>query len=93
MFSHKHKVFFIFIQIYFCKEEAREPLCFADIAIVSTFGSKENNYTLVIMTYFFIVRCLRPEAYYAIFSHLDLQLTNQLEPVEGSTYKTGVKRK
>ena len=26
-----------------------------------------------------------------IFSHLDLQLTNQLEPVEESTHKTCVK--
>ena len=41
--------------------------------------------------HFFIERCLRLDADYAIFSHLDLQLTNQLEPVEGSTYKTGVK--
>ena len=40
---------------------------------------------------FFIVKCLRPKAHNAIFSHLDLQLTNQLEPVEGSTYKTRVK--
>ena len=40
---------------------------------------------------FFILRCLRPEAHYAIFSHLELQLTNQLEPVEEFTDKTGVK--
>ena len=26
-----------------------------------------------------------------LFAHLDLQLTSQLEPVEGSTYKAGVK--
>ena len=41
--------------------------------------------------FFFIVRCLRPETHNAIFTYLDLQLTNQLDPVEGSTYKTGDK--
>ena len=38
----------------------------------------------------FIARCVRPEAYYVIFSHSNLRLTNQLEPVEGSTNKTGL---
>ena len=41
--------------------------------------------------YLFSLRCLRLEACYAIFCHLDLQMTNQLQAVEGSTYKTGVK--
>ena len=40
-------------------------------------------------SFFFIIRCLRSEAYYATISHLDLKLTNQLEAVKGSTYKTG----
>ena len=30
---------------------------------------------------FFIIRRLRPKAYYATFSHLDLERTNQLKPV------------
>ena len=37
--------------------------------------------------YFFFVRCLRSEAYYAIFFQLDLLLTNQLQPVEEFTYE------
>ena len=50
------------------------------------FGSKCLH-----LSVFFILRCLRLEAYFAIFSHLDIQLTNQLEPVEESTNKTKVK--
>ena len=42
---------------------------------------------LVVTSFFFIVRFLRQEACYAIFSHLDLQLIKQLEPVEGSSFK------
>ena len=40
---------------------------------------------------FFMVRGLRLRGMLCNISHLDLQLTNQLDPVEGSTYKTGVK--
>ena len=36
-----------------------------------------------------IGRCLMPEAFCAIFSHV-LKLANQLEPVAKSTYKTVV---
>ena len=43
------------------------------------------------ITDFYIVKCFRPEVHYANFSLLELQLTNQVESVEGATYKIGVK--
>ena len=52
-------------------------------------GNSEYQ-TALIAGHVFIVRCLRPEACYAIFARLDLQVINQLEPLEGSSNKTGI---